>query len=81
MTTKQADAVASTREDFLRRASAYAAAAGIKISSLSLYLFNDGQRLGEIMAGGDLRTRQLERGLKELAAREAALKVKSKTRT
>jgi len=63
--------IAAARETFLKRAKAHAAAAGIKLSTLSLYLMNDGKGLSRIDEGGDIGTRQLERAEAILAKREA----------
>lgn len=70
-----AEAVAEARESFLARAEAFAKEAGIKLSTLSLYLMKDGKGLDRIKAGGDIGTRQLERAELELARRIQAFRM------
>ncbi|MDX2277681.1 MAG: hypothetical protein NW206_19700 [Hyphomonadaceae bacterium] len=51
----------------LKEADAFAALAGLERSTVSLKLFNDGKRLDGIAAGGDTRTKALERAWANLA--------------
>lgn len=69
-TPKQPSAMASA---LLERAQAYATLIGRELSTVSVYLFNDGKVLKSIQSGGDIYTRQYERGVAELDRRVAKL--------
>lgn len=57
----------------LERAQAYATLIGRELSTVSVYLFNDGKVLKSLQEGRDIYTRQYERGIAELDARIAKL--------
>lgn len=60
-------------QDFLKRAMAYAKAAGLKPSTVSLYVFNDGKVIERLKRGGRIDVGALERGAAELEKMEKAL--------
>lgn len=63
---------------FVERAKAFAADAELKLSTLSLYLLNDGKDLDRLAEGGDIGTRKLARAVAELDRREREFKAKAK---
>ena len=56
--------------DFIERCDALATRLGIARATLSTKVFNDGDRIGQIAAGGDIGVRRLERATCDLAALE-----------
>jgi hypothetical protein len=69
------DVIDTRLADFLRRCDDVAALRGFKRSTLSTKIFNDGKRLKEIEAGGDIGIKRLavaERALAKLGGEEAA---------
>lgn len=60
-------------ETFLRRCESFAEKRGWRRSTLSTRLFNDGGRLDQLVAGGDVGVRRLTRAVEDLDALEKAL--------
>lgn len=58
---------------FVKRARAYAAAAGLELSTVSRKIFNDGKTLGRLEEGCNIGVYTLESAHKTLAKLEAAL--------
>lgn len=62
-----------TITDFLKRCDAYAARRDIGDARLSYLVFNDGKRIGQLRAGGDIGVKTLARAVEVLEGFERQL--------